>query len=209
MLEQKITTDPMANNSQVNPNVAPANQKQVFGKSEMLDAGQILKNTLGLNIGSVVADLGAGGGLFTIQAARLVGDKGQVYSVDILKTALSDIDSRARMAGLHNIKTIWSNLEIVGACKINPESLDFALVVNVLFQSKKHDEIISEANRLLKSGGKLLVIDWDETKSSFAPESESRANPENIIISCQRLGLSLEQQFKAGLYHFGLIFRKN
>lgn len=208
MAEQK-TTAQSAGKTAASQSSGTVNQKKVFGKSEMLDAGNILKNMLGLSVGDMVGDLGAGGGLFTVQAARLVGDQGQVYAVDILKTALSDIDSRARMSGLHNIKTVWSNLEVVGACKINPASLDYVLLVNVLFQSKKHLEIISEAARLIKSGGKMLIIDWDETKSAFAPNNELRVSPDRLIALSQGLGFSLDQQFKAGQYHFGLIFTKN
>jgi SAM-dependent methyltransferase len=184
------------------------NQRQVFGKSELLDAGKILSEILGLSTGKIVANLGAGGGMFTLQSARLVGEQGQVYAVDILKSALSDIDSKARMAGLHNIKTVWSNLEIVGAAKINDGLADFGLLINVLFQSKKHYEILAEAARILKNGGKLLVIDWSNGDSGLIPPSDMLVNPEKTIATCAELGLVLEQQFRAGQYHFGMIFIK-
>ena len=185
------------------------NQKQIFGKSELLDAGKILSEILGLSTGKIVANLGAGGGMFTLQSARLVGEQGQVYAVDILKSALSDIDSKARMAGLHNIKTVWSNLEIVGAAKINDGLADFDLLINVLFQSKKHHEILAEAARILKKGGKLLIIDWSNNNDSgLKPPSDMLVNPEKTIENCSELGLALEQQFRAGQYHFGMIFIK-
>ena len=53
---------------------------------------------------------------------------------------VSGIDSKAKTAGLYNVKTIWSNLEIIGATKITENSLDFTLLVNTLFQSKKQEE---------------------------------------------------------------------
>jgi len=186
----------------------PESQEQVFGKSELLNAATILKDILGLSIGSVVADLGAGGGMFTIQSARLVGDPGQVYSVDILKNTLSEIESKARMSGLYNIKTIWSNLEIVGATKIKETSLDFALLVNVLFQSSKHYEMMAEAARLLKQNGKLLIVDWDNTQPAFTPPSNMQVDPKKLNEYAQELGLALEKEFKAGQYHFGMIFIK-
>ena len=76
-------------------------QEQTFGKSELLDAGKILQEVLEIQPGQIVADLGAGGGMFTIQTARLVGDRGQVYAVDIMKSSLSDIESKARMTGFN------------------------------------------------------------------------------------------------------------
>lgn len=206
---------PPENGNPVNPQMAQQSltpqknsQKDVFGKSELLNAGTILKDILGINIGAMVADLGAGGGMFAIQAARLVGDQGQVYAVDILKNTLSEIESKARMAGLYNIKTIWSNLEVVGATKINEGTLDFTMLVNVLFQSSKHYEMMAEAARLLKPGGKLLVVDWDNTKPAFTPPSNMQVEPNKLNEYAHQLDLKLEKDFKAGQYHFGIIFSK-
>ena len=120
------------------PPVVAQDEQPTFGKSELLDAGKILKDILGMQIGDVVADLGAGGGMFAMSSARIIGDQGQVYAVDIIKSSLSEIESKARMSGLYNLKSIWSNLEIPGATKIKEASLDYALVVNVLFQSQKN-----------------------------------------------------------------------
>jgi len=194
----------------INPdaNVAQKNQSAVFGKSELLNAKEILANILGVKIGNRVADLGAGGGLFTLQAARLVGDQGVVYAVDIMKSILSDIESKSRMANLYNIKTVWSNIEILGATKIPENTLDFVLLVNVLFQSKETDKMINEASRLLKNNGKMLVIDWNAANTALGPDNSRRIDPNNIITQAQNVNLTLEQQFEAGQYHFGLIFIK-
>ncbi len=190
--------------------VAPAKktQQEVYGKSEMLDYGQILQTILQIQNGDVVADLGAGGGLPTMQAARLVGDQGQVYAVDVVKGSLSEIESKARMTGVHNIKTVWSNLEIVGATKINGGSLDFAMLFNVLFQSKKHYEILAEAARLLKVNGKLLVVDWSDTNQGFAPDNEMKVDQTQVIEYAKQNNMVLDKEFQAGKYHFGLIFIK-
>lgn len=189
-------------------NTTSTTTQDIGGKSELLDAGQLLKNVLQIKPGDIVGDLGAGGGLFLLQAARLVGNLGQVYAVDVVKGILSELESKARLSGLNNIKTIWSNLEIVGAAKIKDESLDSAILINVLHQSKKHYEILAEAGRLLKNGGKLLVIDWADNNLSFGPPKDRLADPTQIINYGQQLDMELLQQFKAGPYHFGLLFSK-
>lgn len=203
LAKEKISTDENIIKSSLGPN-----QKQVYGKSELLDSGIILRDFLQLGTGNMVADLGAGGGGFSMQSARLVGVQGQVYAVDILKNVLSEIESQARMANLSNIKTVWSNIEIIGATKINEQSLDAVLLVNVLFQSNKHYEIMSEAVRLLKDNGKLLVVDWSDSNSSFSPASERRVDPKSVMQYAQQLGLSLVKEFRAGNYHFGQIYKK-
>lgn len=200
---EKEAMMPPTNSASIKPN-----QADIFGKSELLNSNQILAQMLNIKIGDRVADLGAGGGMFTLQSARLVGEPGQVYAVDIIKNSLSDIESKARMANLYNIKTVWSNLEIVGATKIPDASLDYTLLVNVLFQSSNVENMIKEAIRLLKSGGKLLVIDWSDTSSGLGPNSDRQINPDDVMQIAQRNNLVIEQQFKAGQYHFGLIFIK-
>jgi len=186
------------------PVAAPA--KTLLGRSELLDAGKILSEIMMLQPGQLIGDLGAGGGLFATQAARLVGEQGQVYAVDVVKNVLSEIESKCRMAGLHNIKTIWSNLEIVGATKIREATLDAAILVNIMHQSQKHYEIMAEASRLLKPGGKLLIIDWDDQAPKFAPPDHMKVNKTKLTEYAGQLGMGLEREFKAGTYHFGLIY---
>jgi ubiquinone/menaquinone biosynthesis C-methylase UbiE len=116
--------------------------------------------------------------------------------------------SKARLEGVTNIKTVWSNLEIVGATKIKKESLDFALLINILFQSKEHENIIKEAIRLLKKDGKLLVADWSQAPASFGPPLIDRIKPETVKKIASNLNLKLIDEFDAGTYHYGLIFKK-
>ena len=180
----------------------------ISGGSELLDPVAIFKR-LGIGQGAVIADLGCGGvGHFIIPAARLVGDKTTAYAVDIVKTVLGSVVSRARTEGVNNIKPIWSNLEMVGATKISDASLDFAFLKNVLFQSKNHEPMMTEAIRLLKPGGKLLVIDWGNAMTSFGPPPADRVKPEMVKVLAQKLKLKLLDEFEVGSYHYRLIFQK-
>ena len=80
--------------------------------------------------------------------------------MDILRTALETISKRAHAENLANIKTVWSNLEIFGATKIEAGSLDVGLLINTLYQSHKRAEILRESIRLLKKNGKLVIVEW-------------------------------------------------
>ena len=180
----------------------------ISGGNELLDAEKNLKR-LGVKTGMYVADLGCGGaGHFIIPAAKLVGGDGLAYAVDILKSVLQSVVSRARLGGISNIKAVWSNLETPGATNIPAGSLDAALVINILFQSKQHDNILKEAVRLLKPGGKLLVIDWDKNNSSFGPPQLDRVTPQAVQSITGKLGLRLLEEFEAGPSHYGLTFQK-
>lgn len=180
----------------------------VPGGNELLKPADLLKRA-GVQYRMTIGDLGCGGaGFFALQAAELVGDDGSVFAVDILKSALTSVASKAKQAGLANIKTVWSNIEIFGATKIPIESLDVALLINVLFQSKKHKEMLQEAVRMLKRGGKLLVIDWKTAGSPLGPPTENRVPPQSVRQIARELNLLELDAFEAGQYHFGLLFAK-
>jgi ubiquinone/menaquinone biosynthesis C-methylase UbiE len=156
-----------------------------------------------------VAELGCGNfGFFVFPLARLVGRQGKVYAVDILRATLEEIKSRSSKENLPQVETVWSDLEIFKATKIETNSLDSALIVNVLHQSNKKSELIREATRLLKRGGKLLIIEWNNSDIPFGPTPAQRVNPENLKSTIQKLGLSVTEEFPAGPYHYGLILNK-
>jgi ubiquinone/menaquinone biosynthesis C-methylase UbiE len=177
--------------------------------NELLDPYHILKDELGVGPNNQLADLGCGGvGHFSIQAGKLVGPKGTIHAVDVLKEALSSVQNRAKMEKLDNIRTHWSNLEKFGALKIHDQTQDFVLVVNVLFQNKNRESIIKESIRLLKQHGKILIIDWAPGRFPVGPEPDQKITPESIRALLGQLGLIELKYFNPGKYHFGFIFEK-
>ncbi|MBN1779310.1 MAG: class I SAM-dependent methyltransferase [Candidatus Buchananbacteria bacterium] len=169
----------------------------------------LLFSHLKLSAGMTVADLGCGtSGQFVVAAAKLVGETGLVYAVDILKSALQAAVSRSRLAGLNNVKSVWSNLEIYGATKIAEQSLDAAFLINTLYQSENKEAIIKEAVRLIKSGGHLLVVDWSKDKEFFGLSVDRKVDVDEIKKNASDQKLKLIDQFAASQHHFGLVFKK-
>ena len=178
------------------------------GGNNLLDAEHLLKDVLELPYGARVGDLGCGSmAFFTLQAAKLVGDKGEVYACDILKDVLSSVQSKAKQEGLYNIKTVWTNLEIVGATKVN-EPLDYVFLVNTLFQSKAHQEMLKEAYRLLKDKGQLLLIEWKASAGPVGPANDMKIPPALAEQLAVEAGFVKLKEFEAGQSHYGLIFEK-
>lgn len=156
-----------------------------------------------------VADLGCGtSGHFIFPAARMVGKNGKVYAVDILKTVLENIKKRVKQENLDNIELVWSNLEVFGATKIEAGSLDVAMLLNTLYQSNKRVEILREAIRMMKKGGRLAVVEWKNISSPLGPPVEERVKIDPLKAGAQKLGLNLDEEFDAGPYHYGLVFVK-
>lgn len=180
----------------------------ITGGSNLIDVNLII-SAVKLSERMKVADLGCGStGYLSLAASRAVGKSGYVYSVDILKPSLETLKRKIKQENLKNIDVVWSNLEIFKATKIESGSLDVALLVNTLYQSSKRIEILRESVRLLKKGGKAVVVEWKNTTIPFGPPPEERVNEEIIKTSFKKLGMRLEDDFNAGIYHYGLIFTK-
>ena len=183
-------------------------QQKHPGGNELLNPRLLLERA-GVGHGQRVADLGCGAmAYFTLQAARQVGERGQVYAVDIQREVLSSVDSRARLAGLTNVRTVWSDLEKVGAAAIPSATLDAALLVNTLFQLNDYAAAMTEAARLLKPSGKLLAVDWKSIGAPFGPPSERRVSPGRVKELAIAAGFKLLEEFEAGPYHFGQVYEK-
>jgi len=163
---------------------------------------------LAISSGSQIADFGCGHGFFTLPAAKIVGENGRVWAIDVLSEALEAVRSRAEIEGIKNIEIIRGNLEKLGGSKIPDSAADVVLLHNVLFQSQKKNEILKEAHRVLKPGGFLDIIDWLPEKASFGPQEGWRLSVEEAKKIAAEEGFDFFNNFDAGEYHFGLIFVK-
>lgn len=167
---------------------------------------------IGLKEGMTVADFGCGHGYFTLPVGRIVGHGGKVIAVDVLAEALEAVRSRAQVEGVTNIQTQRGNLEVLGGSKIEEAGVDLVLLHNVIFQSQKKSEILREAKRALKSGGRFILIDWlpgQAGEQAFGPSGGWRILPEQAKELAIKEGFVFLQDLDAGEYHYGFIFTKS
>lgn len=163
---------------------------------------------LNIRPGMVVADFGAGGGYFSLAAARSVGENGKVYSIDIQKSALEFIRSKAVLERRLNIEFVWADLEEKNGSRLNTSCCDVVIVTNILFQIKAKDTLISEAKRVLKPGGRLVILEWDAILFPAGPPQELKVPKSISIRLAHDAGFDPEREFSAGSHHYGLVFVK-
>jgi len=169
-----------------------------------LNPSEILKQ-LKLKEGMVAADFGSGSGGWVIPLARIL-EEGKVYAIDILEEPLSALKSRARLENLFNIDIIQSDVEAARGSKLSDSSCDLVLMTNLLFECDNKKIVLEEGKRVLKPGGKILVVDWSKD-NPLTPEVEW-VSVEEIKKIAKELSLKIEKEFEAGLYHWGLILVK-
>lgn len=160
---------------------------------------------LGLTEGMKVVDLGSGSGFYSIEAIKKVGTTGRVYAVDVQKDLLERLRSVASSQGIRNIEVIWGNIEKIGGTKLRELIADRVIASNILFQIEKPDEFCLEIKRILKPGGKVMVIDW----SSISTLSPKTVFPEMKAQALfEKNGFKFETSFNAGDHHYGIIFSR-
>ncbi len=158
---------------------------------------------LGIMHGMKIVDIGAGSGFYSIEAARLAGSTGRVYAVDVQKDLLERLRSQAGSQGIKNIEAVWGNADKIGGTKLREAIADRVIASNVLFQIEKPDDFCLEIRRIVKPGGKVMVIDWSEA-STLSPTH--LVSSSDAVALFEKSGFKKDQTFDAGDHHYGLIF---
>lgn len=160
-----------------------------------------------LREGDVVGDFGAGSGFFEKALSRAVGKTGTVYAFEIQKRLVERIAEMARREHLENVNVLWCDLERHGGCTLKDGVLDTGLLSNALFQFGNQPAALDEMRRLLRTGGKLLVLDWRESFGGMGPQPSDVVSEIDARTLIEQHGFSVIRAFPAGEHHYGLAFR--
>ncbi|MEK7647160.1 MAG: class I SAM-dependent methyltransferase [Patescibacteria group bacterium] len=174
----------------------------------MFVSPQNVINNLELRSGMIAADFGCGAGYYSIPLAHAVGGNGKVYAYDVRKEMLEMVRSRARLEHLLNIEAVWADLEMSGSTKLREATVDAAIISNILFQIDDRKAVIKEAVRILKNGGLLMLIEWDETAKMGGPTPQQKISREEAKRLAEESGCEFTKEFNAGDQHYGLLFKK-
>ncbi len=156
----------------------------------------------------VVADFGAGSGAYTLASAKALKGTGKVYAIEVQQGLLTALQNACTAEHLGNVSFIWGNIELPGGSKLADNVCDVVIVSNVLFQAPDKKKIIDEARRVLKSGGRLLLIDWTASFNNMGPTSEQIFPEMEARKLLEEARLSFEKPINAGNFHYGLVYRK-
>ncbi len=176
--------------------------------TELINPFRILER-VGIRERMRVADFGCGAlGHWTFPAAQLVGPKGMVYAVDILRDSLDILERRAKVDRFGNIAYLWSDFDVYRAAHIPQGEIDLLILSNNFPHSQNPVHLVKEIARLVKRGGKALVIDWKPTASGWGSNHELRVPASEVKRAFQIPEFDLEDEFDAGPAHYALLFAR-
>jgi ubiquinone/menaquinone biosynthesis C-methylase UbiE len=125
------------------------------GREQRLQIDRVM-DLLHIKPGSTVADIGAGGGWFSVRAARRVAPNGRVMAEEINPKAIASIQQRARREHLGNIETLLGTPDDP---KLSPNSLDAALMLKVYHEIAHPPLVLASLRAALKPGARFGIID--------------------------------------------------
>ena len=121
---------------------------------------QRLLKAAGLKQGQKVLEVGCGPGFFTIPAAKIVGNEGVVYAVDVHPLAIERVKEKIEREWIRNITPILANASDTG---LPDRSIDLAFIFGLRYIAGGLENVIAEIHRILKPGG---ALSFEKTRGS-------------------------------------------
>ncbi len=161
-----------------------------------------------LRQGDAVADFGAGVGHYLGELSRAVGTQGSVHACEIQKSLVERLTERIHTERLSNVHALWCDLEAPGGIKLRDGLLDAGMLINTLFQIEDRTSALREIARVIRKGGKLLLVDWSDSFGGIGPQPSQVLKEDVAKKILLEAGFEFERDFPAANHHYGLAFRR-
>jgi len=162
------------------------------GRLAELNPNGTLKK-IGLGERDVVCDIGAGSGIFTISAAQIT--RNSVFALEVNDEFLGIIREKADREKLTNIipdKVTDFHYDI------GTESVDLVILVTVLHEIDKKAALLTEIKRILKSTGKLAIIEFHKKQTPIGPPVPHRISKDEVLKICSDFDFYKSGEFDLG-----------
>jgi predicted methyltransferase len=173
---------------------------------EVYDRRQEILNALNLQPGMVVADIGAGTGLFTRLFSTAVGSTGRVYAVDISQVFVDNILRLSHAQGQSNVVGVVNSPKQSG---LQTNSVDLIFLCDTYHHFEFPQAMLSSMRQALRDKGRLVVIDYHKIAgiSSNWVVDHVRLNQTQVIEEIESAGfeMSREENFLKQNYYLEFI----
>ena len=162
--------------------------------------------SIGLSPGDVVADIGAGTGIFSVPMAREVAPEGMVYSVEVDAGFLPIIEAKARENGVDNVEAVLGEF---GDPKL-PRNVDVAFIHDVLHHIEERQAYIQALAQYMSIGSRIVVVDYDKNVEGVphSNQPEMLIGPEEVAGWMRTAGFEVSREVDMFDDKFFVIYTK-
>ena len=145
-----------------------------------------------LQPGQTVCDMGCGNGFYTLPLAKLVGERGQVIAVDIQREMLGLLKDRAAAEKVDNIESV---LGTVVDPKLEPNSVDLVLMVDVYHEFSHPEQMLRAIRQSLKPSGRVALVEFRAEDDSVPIKPLHKMSKKQILKEFEPNGFKLVEEF--------------
>jgi len=153
---------------------------------------------IGVKAGTTFADIGCGGGFFALPAARMAGEKGQVYGLDVNGDAINSLKEQAAKEGLKNLYLTTGRAEEIVVCRNCADIVFFGMALHD-FQDPA--QVLDNAAKTIKPDGRLVDLDWKK-EAGMGPPVHIRFDEAKASRLIEAAGFKIESVKDSGKYHY-------
>jgi len=146
---------------------------------------------LNLRPGQVACDIGAGPGYFSLRLARVLGDAGRVYAVDVEPRILAVLRDRIRDSGARNVTPV---LSLADDALLPAGGCDLILIVDTYHHFPDGPAYLQRLSRALKPGGRIANVDFHKRELPVGPPVEHKVAREAFLADATAAGLKLVEE---------------
>lgn len=152
-------------------------------------------------------DVACGVGKYSIAASEIVGNEGVVYAVDLWEEGIDSLKQTIDQKGFKNIRPIIN--DVSKYIPLENRSVDVVLMATVLhdlIEVNTEKGTLTEVRRVLKHGGKLVIIEFKKIEGPPGPPVAIRLSPEETERVVAAYGFRQEKVIDVGPFNYLSLF---
>lgn len=166
----------------------------------------LLLSNLGLKPGMTVCDMGCGNGYYSSKIAKLIGERGKVYAVDVQPEMLELLRRRAKQENVENIVTIQGKFHDP---QLPPDSQDLILLVDVYHEFSHPEQMLAGMRNALKADGLIALAEYRAEDPEVPIKPLHKMTKKQIVKEYEANGLYLVKEFDRLPWQHLMFFSKD
>ena len=176
----------------------------VRSEREQEEAPDAALDAIGIPLGAMVGDVGAGVGYFTWRLAQRVGPTGKVYANDIQPRMLEELRKSMELRNLENVEAVLGTEDDP---HLPAGKLDLVLLVDVYHEFSEPQKMLEKIRQSLKPEGRLVLLEYRKEDPQIPIRPEHKMSVAGVKAEVEPEGYRLDKVLETLPRQHILIFR--